>query len=240
MWNIHYNVLKEHVDEFVVVSFDKTFSGTSRPVELLDLGTYPKLRTHAVHCESLYEKYREMAEQSPNAKGADHWKLEFLQKESIKSALTYLKDDDVVFIGDCDEIWDPEREYHLGEPSKLLLKVYTYYLNNRSSEIFRGTLVGFYKDIKDKCLNHLRSDTKLTQLGGWHFTSMGGPEALRKKLTDSYTEESYATPYVLESLESNLQNNKDFLGRDFTYTLDETEWPEFLKSNKAKYQHLCR
>lgn len=273
LWDIHYNVLKDHVDQFIVVEFDKTFSGKDKPIygQALDvyydpICTWPKVK-HVVFTEEHYEKYRELAESSPNTQGADHWKREFMQKESIKDALAFSqtsrhtaklsfgempwsmegppKDDDIVFIGDVDEVWNPREMLREPEeidlPRKLRLQVYTYYLNNCSSEDFWGTLVSRYKYMKNECLNHLRSNSgKTGGKYGWHFTSMGGPDSVKQKLTDSYTQEDYASSEILQALEYNIAENKDFLGRDFRYWLDESDWPEFLRGNREKYLHLIK
>jgi len=238
LFDLRYNVLKDYVDKFIVIQFDKTFSGENR-VFTVPNGRYPKA-SFVLHSEEQYEKYREIAESSPNTIGADHWKREFMQKESIKDALTHLNDDDIVYLGDVDEVYRPY-EAVLGV-TKLKLDVYTYYLNNKSTEEFWGTIVARYRDIKDACLNHLRSnpDAKTSVSFGWHFTSMGGPEALKKKLTDSYTQESYATHEVLENVAYNIENGKDFLGRNFNYTVTEEEWPQYLKDNRERYKHLLK
>lgn len=252
LFDLRYNILKDYVDEFIVIEFDKTFAGENREIteeSAMFFWQYDKV-THVIHREEDYEKYREMAQLSPNTTGADHWKREFMQKESIKDALTLLQDNDTVFIGDVDEIYDetsvetakflfrlvPETSI------KLRLRVYTYYLNNRSTEIFWGTLVSKYVHVKKNCLNHMRSNAtgQNSIETGWHFTSMGGTESVKKKLTDSYTQESYATPAVLDNLEYNMAENKDFLGRNFTYTTDETEWPQYLKDNREKYINLIK
>jgi hypothetical protein len=184
------------------------------------------------------EEEKLIAYHSPNTTGAAHWTREFLQKESIKKALTHLQDDDTVFIGDVDEIWD-KKALKLFGTYKLKLKVYTYYLNNRSSEQFWGTLKTNYGHMKDLCLNHLRTNALRTKFyNGWHFTSMGGAESLKKKLGDSYTHESYATAQILNNVAYNIENGKDFLGRDFIYREDETQWPTYLKKNRANYSHL--
>jgi hypothetical protein len=234
LFELRYNILKDLVDEFRVIEFDKTFSGKKKPQKFNN--KYNKVR-HYFITEDQWKQYEDLARQSPNTLGADHWKIEFMQKESIKDCLTDLQDDDIVYIGDTDEIW---QLFPVSEDSifKLKLRVYTYWLNNSSSEEFWGTIVGRYKNIKGKCLNHIRSTyhTKITTEWGWHFTSL--KDNLRNKLLDSYTDESYATEKVLDDLEDNIQNNRDFLGRDFTYIKDEAQWPEFLKKNKEKYQHL--
>lgn len=241
LFDLRYNLLKDYVDEFIVVEFDKTFSGKKK--ERLFLNDYPHIPLKVAYyyfSEDMYGKYRTLAESSQNTIGAAHWKREFMQKESIKDALVHLQDDDLLFIGDCDEVWKPMCSYYpYNGPRKLKLRVYTYYLNNRSSEDFWGTLLVKYKDVKNECLNHLRVRAEKTKhYKGWHFTSMANQ--LAQKLEDSYTDESYNTAWVRENLEENIQNNKDFLGRPFTYTLDESNWPQHLKENISKYEHLCR
>jgi beta-1,4-mannosyl-glycoprotein beta-1,4-N-acetylglucosaminyltransferase len=239
---IRLNILNEVVDQFIIVEAPTTFSGKPKPLyyeqqkeRFRDF--WPKIKSFVID-ENYTPEEIALAESSPNTQGAAHWKHEFLQKESIKKTLTHLQDEDIVFIGDCDEIWEPAI---IGMRGKLRLKVYTYWLNNRSSENFYGTIVYPYQHIKNECLNHLRVNaTKDDHFSGWHFTSMGGPDELRRKLTDSYTEETYAHPQVLINLEENMEQSKDFLGRNFTYKLDEVDWPQYLKDNREKYKHLIK
>ena len=243
---IRLNILDDFVDQFVIVEFDKTFSGQPKESYFLNNSKrYEKWRNKISYSflnESTYGKYYDLAKSSPNTTGASHWVTEFAMKESIKDTLEHLKDDDLCFVGDVDEIWNPELKF---TPTplvwKLGLKVYTYYLNNRSSEVFYGTIVTEYANIKSHCLNHLRTfpDQRLEN-AGWHFTSMGGYAEVKRKLENSYTRESYWTPQVEAGLEDNLVNSKDFLGRDFQYWLDESEWPIYLKANRKKYAHLTR
>ena len=242
LFDIRYNILSPFIDELRVIEFDKTFSG--KPKESTFNQNWPKVKHYFV-TEDIWSKYWEEAKLSPNTefgKGAEHWVREWCQKESIKDCLTDLKDDDIVFIGDCDEIWDPQQFKSLTlYPAKIKLRVYSYWLNNRSTEEFWGTIVAQYRDIKDQCLNHLRTNlTKTAYDLGWHFTSMGGYENVKKKLTDSYTSDSYASQEVLNNLEKNINDSLDFLGRKFSYRVDTSEWPDFLKSNEAKYKLLLK
>lgn len=237
LWDLHYNALKDHVSQFIVCEARTTFSGESKPL-LFEVNKYPSVKYHVID-ENWTEEEKMQAWASPQTNGPAHWTREFLQKESIKKALTHLHPTDIVFIGDVDEIWSPSALKHHILPLKLKLGVYTYYLNNRSTEEFWGTLMATYEQIEKSCLNHLRQKSPKTKhLNGWHFTSMA--HQLHKKLTDSYTQESYATPEVLQNLAYNIEHNRDFLGRDFTYELNESGWPDFLKINRAKYQHLLK
>lgn len=238
LFELRYNILKDYVDRFIVVEFDKTFSGKDKFMRPISLA-WPDKVSHVLITEEQYDKYKDLALSSPNTdygKGAEHWIREFCQKESIKDCLINLKDEDIVYIGDCDEIWSPDT-IPMDNIRKLKLKVYTYYLNNRSSEEFWGTIVGLWGDMKDKCLNHLRVNAEKTDVSyGWHFTSL--KDGLRQKLLDSYTEETYANEVVMAYLDSRIANNQDFLGRDFKFRKDESEWPKYLKENREKYLHL--
>lgn len=242
LFELRYNILKDYVDSFRVIEFDQTFSG--KPKKPLFDQYFNKVR-HYIHTD--WDKYYQMALESPNCPkdGPEHWRREFCQKESIKDALSDLNDKDIVFIGDVDEIWNPElmKDFvYADTPLKLKLKVYSYFLNNRSNEEFWGTLMARYGDVKNECLNHLRSNTdfRTKQDYGWHFTSMGGYERVKEKLTDSYTNDSYANDWVLNNLESNINENSDFLGRQFNYINSEEEWPPYLRDNRGSYSHLLR
>lgn len=244
LFEIRYNILKDFVDEFRVIEFDQTFSGKPKEVKFLGDQSWPKVKHYLIK-EDIWSKYYELALASPNTeygKGAEHWIREFCQKESIKDCLVDLEDNDTVFIGDCDEIWNPTlAQYEPKRVHKLGLLVYSYYLNNKSSEQFYGNIWTQHKDIKNKTLNHVRSQSNYHTLipnGGWHFTSMGGHDKVRDKLTDSYTKDSYANDWVMNNLEDNIKNKRDFMGRDFTYKIDESQWPKYLTDNREKYKHL--
>lgn len=246
---LHLGVLGNYVDKFIVVEANKTFTGNDKPMyfsrdQRFFKPWWKKIEYYVVSDwddPDLWQK----AIESPNTTGASHWKREFYIKESIHKALkaSGVKDDDTLFIGDVDEIIDPTANFVSETPVKAKLRVYAYYLNNLSTEVFHGTLVAQYKDIKDKCLNHLRSDQSLYSNGnylGWHFTSQGGIDEVRRKLNDSYTPESYNTFEVQQLLPERMRTNQDYLGRNFQFTVDETNWPQYLKDNKSKFRYLCR
>lgn len=246
---LHLHILAPFVDKFIIVEANKTFTGAEKPLYFFRDQRYfkewwKKIDYFVVNDWDDVELWGQ-ATHSPNTQGATHWKREFYIKESIHKALklSQVQDDDTLFIGDVDEIIDPLSNYLSDSPFKAKLRVYSYQLNNLSNEEFYGTLVAQYKDIKGKCLNHLRSDTSLYSKGpylGWHFTNMGGIDEVRRKLNSSYTPETYNTVDVQQHLPSRIKNNIDYLGRDFTFTTDEENWPQYLKENKDKYAQLCK
>lgn len=246
---LHLAILDKYVDRFIIVEANKTFTGFDKPLHFFRDQRYfkpwwKKIDYYVVDTWDDVDIW-DMASKSPNTQGASHWKREFYIKESIQKALkaNNVQDEDLLFIGDVDEIVDPLVTFESDCPIKAKLRVYANYLNQRSDEEFYGTLITQYGDIKDKCLNHVRSDNTLYSNGdylGWHFTSMGGVEEVRRKLNDSYTPESYNTFEVQQMLPERIRNGTDYLGRPFKFTLDEQDWPLYLKENKNKFQQLCK
>lgn len=243
--NLRLNILDKYVDRFIIVEAKTTFTGKKKPLYFSDHERYfskwwKKITYHIID-ENYSPEEIALAYSSPNTQGAEHWKHEFLQKESIKKALEGLRDNDMVFVGDVDEIWNPELRWQnfTGSPFKLKLKVYAYYLDNLSNEEFYGPLSSKYLWIKNECLNHLRTNAWKTNFyAGWHFTSMGGVSEVRRKLNDSYTEESYNTSDVQELLEKRVTQGVDYLGRPFIFKKSQKDWPTYLKQNKSRYQRL--
>lgn len=242
---LHLGVLGGYVDKFIICEAKTTF--TRRPKELYFFRDqrffkpwYSQIEYFVID-DDYTEEELSQARNSPNTVGASHWTWEFLQKERMKVALSQAKlnDDDVVIVGDCDEIVDVANIPKPESVTKLKLRVYSYYLNNRSSEQFWGPIIGPYGAMKDVCLNELRSGAPRNDTdSGWHFTSMGGLKEVERKLNDSYTAESYNMNVIPGHVEMCLKERKDLLNRPFTYEISEEDWPRYLKDNRKKYQHL--
>lgn len=226
MFKLRYEMLKDYVDEFIVVEFGKTFSGNDKESHPINL---PNVSYH------FFTQVKDLKPDLPPA-----FAMEYNQREMIKECLTHLNDDDTVFFGDCDEIWSKEA-LKISLYQKLRLKVYAYYLNNRSSENFTlGPVIMRYELLKQVSLNYLRSTLPVTEkYYGWHFTNMGGLEKLRYKI-QSYGHQEYHTPEVMNTLEYKMRNNVDYVGRDFRFWIHEDDWPEYLVINREKYRHLLK
>lgn len=246
--DLHLNVLRPYVNKFIIIEADETFKGEKKEL------VFPKEKyadfpiEYHVLTDIMGDK--ELVEQAYNSPLTGNkevqWMREFYFKESIKRYLSDLDNEDMVFIGDCDEIWDVnalKKGKLWGDYDtnilKLKLKVYNYYLNNRSDEPFWGTIAGKYKNIKNRSLNDLRANAQKSQFEyGWHFSYQGGLDKIIQKFRSSFIETAWGIP--LEELLRRIENNKDLLGRNFNYWQDENEWPEYLKKNKHKYLYLCK
>lgn len=241
LFDLRYRMLETFVDEFVVVESPSSFGGLPK-----ELG-FPKIQhkyekvKYFVNPDVYTPEEIEIARISENTQGISRWMHEFLQKESIKKALTHLNDDDIVFVGDVDEIWDPELIKTYEKTRKLKLRVYSYYLNMLSNEEFWGGIQTTYKEIKDSCLNHLRnaSEEKNTkEYCGWHFTNQGGMEAVKQKVYDQYNPEVFH-----DETYANVENRfgkVDYIGRNFIYTIDESDWPPWLKEHRQEFIKMLK
>lgn len=239
---IRLNVLDPYVDEFIIVEAPSNFGGLPKPIYYLEQKERFKKWEHKIKHFVIDENYTseeiEFARDSKYTNGDIRWMHEFLQKESIKKALTHLQDDDLCYIGDVDEIWE-HKPYNGIE--KLKLRVYTYYLNFLSTEEFWGPMRCLYKDVKNECLNNIRNDIsfRTADYEGCHFTNQGGLEAVRKKVADQYTGIIFNQELIERGVDVRF-GVKDYIGRDFTFTVDESGWPEWLKEHRQDYQHLLK
>ncbi len=244
------NILDNVVDEFIICEADLTTAGNSKPryfEENKERYTkwLPKIKYYIMPSEDAVLK--EYAEKHLPIPIDQHWwHREFIQKESMRYALNHLKDDDRVFIGDVDEIWNPAIEYPAGR-QELIQLVYSYYLNNRSSEQWTGTSLMDYKDIKNDTLDNLRAydparahmHAPKLENAGWHFTNQTGAEAIKKKI-QSYAHQEFNQEFILNQVDQRIANNQDYLGRDFKMWVDESQWPLYLKDNRQKYLNMIK
>jgi beta-1,4-mannosyl-glycoprotein beta-1,4-N-acetylglucosaminyltransferase len=243
------------VDSFVLIEGAYTFGGVAKPSHYKNnIERFAKWNHKIVHYwienfESDAELLH-LAKNHPNVgDGQEHWIREFYFKECAKKALVNLADTDIVFISDLDEIWNPMQLKSLTDfsVSPVLRPVqlsYYYFLNNRSNEHragWTGTIVCRYHTIRQTCINDLRSRhiTKAKEVlaGGWHFTYMGGAEGAKKKLTEQNHPEYNI---YIETIDLKVNSNLDYAGRNLKYWTDESDLPEYLLNDKARWQHLFK
>lgn len=246
MLDIRLNILNDYVDYFVIVESTETFSGYPKPLYYdLNKDKFSKFKDKIIHYvvtdtpkdfndTECNQEVLKMASESSNVT-REHlcWLKEFYQKELIKNAILNLHDDDICWISDVDEIWNYNLQFEINDEiyKPMINNCYMSYLNVKTNENwtpetnpFTGPIVTKYKNIKNECLNHLRtlSKTKYTFIenGGWHFNALGGIE---KKIND-FKHPVYSVAYMM-----NRQNGS---------RIDESGLPEYLIEKKQKYKTL--
>ena len=247
---IRLNILDPYVDKFVIVEARHTFMGKEKLLYYLEnKERFAKWNDKIIHyiVDDISEKEWNKAKLSPNVGAGEHWWVrEFSQKENILKALTQCRDDDVIFVSDLDEIWNPEAISLAMEKDRIYKCkqiAYHYYLNNHSDQDINGwvgTHFGTYAMLKKYGVNHFRNKGNnpiIIENGGWHFTFMGGEEAIKTKI-EAYSHQEYNTPKIRDNIEENIRLNKDFLNRGFNLWKDESELPKYLIKNKEKWKNL--
>lgn len=222
------SILDEHVDKFILTESTETFSGVLKPLYYEEnKERFAKWNHKIIH----------------NVVGTletdNSFERAFYQKES---PVKYLKDDDKVYFGDLDEIWQPFEGF-----GKLRQYNYCYYLNQRSSEDWYGTVTGKWSELKGLGLNGNREKAiRLPEFKGWHFTNMGGLDQIIKKI-EAYDHQEANLDWVKEALPERIAKGQDYLsrahdyqGKPFSFYVEKNNWPEYLKENKDKYAAYMR
>jgi beta-1,4-mannosyl-glycoprotein beta-1,4-N-acetylglucosaminyltransferase len=255
---IRLHELWDVVDYFVLVEATTTHSGISKPLyydgNKQRFYDFSKKIIHIVVKDmpitkdeieaSLSSKDREWIESGYQKE--DNWVRERFQRNAMMRFLDLANPNDIVIIGDADEIvrastveWVKEN-IHKGSIA-VSQTMYSYYLNVKSvsipwsgSKIIQNKFISTPSEDRFHTLHPQSVDN-----GGWHFNFMGGADAIRQKIR-SYAHQEYATLDNLFKVEDRLGHLQDVLGRQDKYEvvpLDNT-YPKYVLENQSKFSHL--
>lgn len=268
---IRLNILYDYVDFFLIVESTKTFTGKNKPLFYRENqerfkkfedkifyfvvedcpDTFQEVQ-HRIGTEKNSLKLdilRDCLEtpQIPKDNSQAQWLREFYQKESMKIALSEIgaNDEDICYISDLDEIWNPEIEI-IPDPERIIKMeqiVYSMYLNLRSSEKWTGTYISRYSRLKISVLNHLDNpsvtDSIFVPNGGWHFTFQGGPEMIVNKI-ENYGHQELNNSYIKNGIFERYKNGSDLLNRSHSYHIDNQNLPKYILENRIKYSEYLK
>jgi hypothetical protein len=265
-------ILSEYVDYFVIVESKVSFLGEAKqPFARTICADFPNLSHKFIFIEvdrvphssldaqkSLHSKTVQLGEKLINSRllqsknvpwssGPSPWVREFYIKEYPSIALELVHDEDLVFISDVDEIWNPKSRFRIpnGNVQLLWQRSYHYFLNNRANESYRnwsGTVLVDGKTFKMHGPNLLRSHLnngikrKAIAYGGWHFTSQGPIELIKEKFKNPYwldNEVDWETEIVRL-----VEEKVAYRGKQIKFKLTDRGLPEHLKLNREKYLHM--
>jgi len=150
------------------------------------------------------------------------WVLDSYHRECIHIGLSKIcTDDDLIILSDIDEF--PKLDivkkikYSGINNYPIVFKQleFKYYLNLFSHDNWHGSIISPFKYIKKKSLNELRinsGDLVGFNNAGYHFTSAGGLEMIKKKI-ESWGHQEYNIKEVKDNIELNIRNGKDIFYR---------------------------
>lgn len=169
------------VDRFVLCESPFTFRGDPKPLAFANAG-------------DRFARWREriIPLVYPKPADANPWINEWGQRDHLIAGLANCADDDLVLIGDCDEIPDPANVALRPARGGILLHRQRYsegYVNRITGDPWPGTRALAAGDVaRYHSLSEVRKrplETLETVDGGWHFTSLGGSAVREKKIRSS-------------------------------------------------------
>lgn len=257
---IRLNVLNDVVDRFVLVEATKAHSGKDKPLHFNENKERFKAFQHKI-IHIIVDEYPPFV---------TAWTFENHQRNNILQGLKEARPEDVIMISDLDEIPDPRvvqpQAQNLKVIKLLVQKMHYYYLNylNFSAPDWGlGTKMLPYRFFleSDKQLKFSYTDyllpevnqgvtptkirfvenVKIIQNAGWHFSYLGGVDAIVEKISRvchlEFTLDKYKDRKRLMQL---IESGKDLYGRGdrfFGIEIDDS-YPQYIKNNQEKYQHL--
>lgn len=186
------------------------------------------------------------------------WGNDFYQRECIWRALATANPEpgDLILISDVDEIPKPETIIAIKNnmlPASLIClrqHEFCYYLNYYHNSDWVGTCCFLFSTFANVSLNSIRFSTKrdeglspqIVNDGGWHFTSIGSVEAIKKKIM-SWGHREFNTDATLSGVEYNVRHGYDIFRRsDFGrlnyLPIEHVILPPFFVDNLNMFEHL--
>jgi beta-1,4-mannosyl-glycoprotein beta-1,4-N-acetylglucosaminyltransferase len=186
-------VLDAVVDRFVLCEAPFTFRGAPKPL-------------HAAAAGERFARWRDRLTVLTYAgpPSGDPWTNEWGQRDHLATALGTCAPGDLVLIGDCDEIPDPHLVARRPAAGGILVHrmlLAQGYLNRAAAAgapVWNGTRAVAAGDVaRYGSLSRVRTydgpDLERVD-GGWHFTSLGGPDVMERKMR-SYSHAELDVPY---------------------------------------------
>lgn len=235
--------LYDHVDCFVLVESDHTFTNIPKPY----------------YFEENRQRYSKYLDKIQHVKiksqlNSDPWQNEFYQRECIKQGLDTAADYDVVIISDVDEIPRPRIIDAVRQSNKDISALYTpffYFKLNFVSihphcyipviiaakkHIVNKLGVQWLRESRDSYTvssgQYLEYDYQVYHHAGWHFGYLGDNEFLKKKIVSF----SHASDYSEERVK-NYDATSELHESDTRFFVKVDEYfPKTVLHNIKKYQ----
>lgn len=261
--DIRLHELDPHVDYFVISESDHTFQGQPKPYHYHDnRSLFRDFESKIIHVP--------VRQISPATDHWTPWEREAAQRRAIRSALLYAwntgkvkrSPEDIVLMSDVDEIpdlrrrkWDWVNVISTDSRPVMWAMDMTYYWVDLLAGKWAGTvgmklrdvdhlLNGDFQKLRD--MRGHRTPAAVINPGGWHFSFLGGVDAIKTKIESfSHTEYRSAADErnIRESLGDRWRRGVDLFGRDIykfrPLAAEERErLPRYLTVNRSKFSGL--
>ena len=250
IFDLRYNIIKDHVDFFVICESKYDHRGNPKNLNF-DIKKYKNEKKI---------KYIVLEEKFPS--NSDPWNNQAIQRDFILENLNFAENDDYIFFSDPDEIPNIEiyKDFKLKKKYGIFLQKsfnYKFNLFNKYETPWDGTRVCKKKNLKS--INFMRQKVlsknikyrffridkeKNIQLflnGGWHFNNIMTEMDISKKLKafahTEYSNDNFSSPEIIRK---KIKEKKDLFNRGYEYQkieIDDT-FPKYLRDNLFFYKNF--
>jgi beta-1,4-mannosyl-glycoprotein beta-1,4-N-acetylglucosaminyltransferase len=261
---LRFDILFPFVEKFVVVESDKTHSGKSKELNFeKNKDRFKKFQSKIIYM--VYKGHNVI-------NSAQAWGNENFQRNYVLESLKICKPtDNLLFVSDVDEIPKPEKLIEAkcvacksNMPVAFNMYNCMYYFNFAADSVFRGPYLynpynaeSVHKSFGNSrydpttfrwhmCAVEFEKDFPIVNDAGWHFSTLGGIDAIRHKL-ESYAHIEFNTPeiraeeHLLKCIAEGMPYNEDkykFSSVKSRFTKREISFlPEYVQYNLDKYKN---
>ena len=249
--DIRLNILNDCVDRFVLVEATRTFQGKPKPLYFEEnKSKFSKFKHKITHV---------IVDDLPvNVAPFDR---EYFQRDAILRGLSGCSAEDLIILSDLDEIPNPEvipKYLEKGLIGLFIQKFFYYTLHSKCVEleslpwslivnfdeiglpaVLRKRVVAYHSAILSKAEPDPHFKFKTIENGGWHFSYLGGPEAIRKKIEAYSHDELNIDEFKnIHNIQTAIADGRDIFGRKLSFAdAAIEELPKFIVENFSAYKN---
>jgi beta-1,4-mannosyl-glycoprotein beta-1,4-N-acetylglucosaminyltransferase len=227
--------LQHAVNYHVVCEARETHSGM--PKELNFDAVYKRLPAY-LQAKIIYVVVDQLSDGT-----RDSWKREAYHRSCIERGLVNAQPDDLVIVGDCDEIVSPDVIPLIKDKAGITMDLYYYDVNHKVREFWGigATRWGVYQDINGIRTNAMGGEQLV---GGWHLSYFGDTSFIMDKLS-SFMHHDMASAQGINAdmITYAKATGRDLWGRgdfvlDYIPFADGLHLPRTIRDNYDHYQKL--
>ena len=234
MLEIRLNVLKDVVDEFVILEGDHTFSGREKKEYVLEPHLDDRFRDFPISYFT--------ARLNPWL-GA--WDREHQHRNLLKDCAEPFSDNDTIIVSDLDEIPHPGLVKYCdndGVNRRAIQELFYFNLNTTSHQKWvKGTYILNGATARAVSFQQTRMEGDwlvAAPEAGWHFSSVLGEEGIQDKL-GAFSHTEFDNDEARARVLKYYHEMKGIHGDTLDLVPFDYKFPEYLQKNHHKYQHLC-
>ena len=223
------------VDKFIIIEANKTHSGKPRQRTLKS--EIPRSLPWALDCDCAKTK---LCVHEVNLRASGTWEREFEQRNALIAACEAYKPNDLVIMGDLDEIPSLEairlaKSNPFALPKSCQQAFFYYNMHNLRREDWRGSIIATlaqFRALGPQNLRNQRSQLPTFLNAGWHFSYFGDVASIQAKLA-SFSHEEYNIPKYLNPahIQACRNSGADLFERGTAIeTVNDDFFPAYIRS----------